>query len=86
MSGLRAGQIVTGIVHSAAPFGLFVRLPGGDFGLVELPNYSDASPVDRGTFPAVGAAVTCLVLAVEPTPQGIRVALSMKPSALARAR
>lgn len=86
MSSLRAGQVVTGIVYSTAAFGFFVRLPGGDFGLVELPNFSDHSPVDRGTFPAVGAVVTCLVLAVAPAPQGTRVALSMKPSALARAR
>lgn len=84
MNEMQVGQIVRGIVHLVKEFGFFVRLSGDHFGLVLLPNFSDDLPVQASSLPRVGEEVTCVILAIDSTPEGLRIALSMKASELAR--
>lgn len=58
------GAEVSGRVVSCQPFGVFVDLGLGFSGLLEVPEFGDATARSRGMdgFPAVGAVLTARVL------------------------
>ncbi len=79
----KVGQIVRGTINTKREFGIFVELDANLFGLARIVDLSDTSPVELEALPPVGANVRFVVLGVEESDDGIRVALSMKPSVLA---
>jgi small subunit ribosomal protein S1 len=64
--GLKPGVILTGTVEAIKPYGAFVRLPGGETGLLHISEMDGDTTGDlRRRYPQ-GSSVTVQVLKVEP--------------------
>ncbi len=56
------GVLVTGVVGSVAPFGVFVRLGNDGIGLLRVPDMAGDGPKQLTDYPQVGETVTATVI------------------------
>ena len=74
---LQIGQVVDGVVYSMFPFGVFVELTSGSFGLLKVVHVDDGP---GKTLPDVGTSVRCVVIDVVQGPECTTYALSQRLS------
>ncbi|MCA9623019.1 MAG: S1 RNA-binding domain-containing protein [Myxococcales bacterium] len=78
----KVGQVVHGQVSAKMPFGVFVALPGGEFGLVLV---TQAHEQPSTPLPEVGTFLRCVIVGITVTEHGTRHALSCLPADFAEA-
>lgn len=78
------GEVIEGEVAVEKPFGFFVRISKGDFGILKVANLTDENSPSQQDRPAIGEKLTAIIIEADLTEEGWRLNLSQRKSDLLR--